>query len=382
MRAFPLLIIAAACGPLTPPGTVPKGLTCERIIAPSGSLETALAHTIRGDCVILPAGSYEGSFVLPEDVSLAASDGAAVTLTGGDPVLTVRGGNRSTVKGIRVVARTGVGIAIEPGPVRLWGVVVADSQKAAVTSSCTRPDCAQREVSLVDCELTGSAVGLRVEGARVVVEGGRIADQLGTSLSGGSGVVASGGANLSMKNVTIERNQNIGVLIDGATTRATLESCTVRDNLGRGVWAQGQVAPAGEATVTITGGELSANALMGVGARDASGLVLRDVTVQDTRALREPIDISTFEDIGDGVALFTGTTGALLENVIARGNPRAQLLADACGAGNKVTGGTVSGGLYRVVLQQTSAPVDVAAALVDDPGKQLLVRAAAVELAP
>ncbi|MDP1824157.1 MAG: right-handed parallel beta-helix repeat-containing protein [Archangium sp.] len=382
MRSFALLLLLTACGPLTPKGTAPQGLKCDRVLIPPVSLAETLATVQAGDCVILPSGTYEGSFVLPEDVSLAASDRAAVTLTGGDPVLTVRGGPRSIVQGIRVLASTGGGIAIEPGPVALIGVTVSGSQKSAVTSTCTRPDCDSREVVLTDCELTQSAVGLRSIGARVRVEGGRIAEQTGQSLSAGSGVVASAGARLTLHGVTIEGNQNIGVLIDGAATRATLDGCTVKDNLGRGVWAQGQTAAAGEATVTVSGGEVSGNALMGIGARDSTGLVIRDVTVQDTRAVREPIDISTFEEIGDGIALFTGTTSATIENVISRRNARAQLLADGCGQGVSVAGATVSGGRYRVVVQRTVVPIVVEPTLIDAPGADLAVRAGAIELAP
>lgn len=348
---------------------------------PSVSLQETLAAAGAGDCVILPSGEYEGSFVLPEDVSLAASDRAVVTLKGGDPVLTVRGGPRSLVQGIRIVSSTGGGIVIEPGPARMSGVVVS-SQKSAVTSTCTRADCESREVVLTDCELTQSSIGLRIVGAHVRVERGRIAEQKGKSLSGGSGVVASAGARLSLQEVTIESNENIGVLLDGAATRAALQDCTVKNNLGRGIWAQGQTAAVGEATVTVSGGEVSGNALVGIGARGSRGLVLRQVTVEDTRAVREPIDISHFEDIGDGIALFAGTTNATLDRVVSRRNARAQFLADACGEGVKVAGSTVSGGRYRVVLQRTSAPVEVESSLIDNPGADLAVRAGAIELSP
>lgn len=382
MRTLPLLLVMTACGPLTPKGTVPAGLMCDRIVIPPVSLAETLTTVRAGDCVILPSGTYEGSFVLPEDVSLAASDRAVVILTGGDPALTVRGGARSMVQGIRVVAGAGGGIAIEPGPARLSGVVVSQNQKSGVTSTCTREDCDSREVVLTDCELTQNAVGLRSVGALVRVEGGRIAEQTGQALSAGSGVVASAGAKLTLRGVTIENNENIGVLLDGAATRATLDGCTVKNNLGRGIWAQGQTAAAGEATVTVSGGEVSGNALMGIGARDSTGLVIREVTVQDTRAVREPIDISHFEEIGDGIALFTGTTGAKIENVISQRNARAQLIADGCGQGVTVAGATLSGGRYRAVLQRTLVPVDVDPTLIDSPGVDLAVRAGAIELSP
>ncbi len=381
MRSLPWLLLVS-CSPIMPfRPPPPQGLMCDRIVIPPGGLEASLKSATAGDCIILPSGTYSGTFVLPENVTLAASDGATVTLTGGDPVLTVKGGSRSIVRGLRIVGGSGSGIAIEPGPVQLISVAVTQSQKSAITATCSRPDCAEREIAMTDCEVTQSAVGLRILGARVSVQGGRIAEQLGTSLSSGSGVVASEGAALALRGVTIERNQNIGVLLDGAATRATVDSCTIRENSGRGLWAQGQTADAGVQTVTVTGGEISANSLMGIGARDTSGLVIRQTRILTTKAIRVPIDISTSEDIGDGIGLFTGTRAVTIEAVTAENNARAQVIADSAGLGVTVSG-TVSGGRFRVVVQRPVAPVMVEQALLDAPASELLVRAAAIGLAP
>ena len=381
MRSLPWLLLVS-CSPIMPfRPPPPQGLMCDRIVIPPGGLEASLKSATAGDCIILPSGTYSGTFVLPENVTLAASDGATVTLTGGDPVLTVKGGSRSIVRGLRIVGGSGSGIAIEPGPVQLISVAVTQSQKSAITATCSRPDCDEREIAMTDCEVTQSAVGLRILGARVSVQGGRIAEQLGTSLSSGSGVVASEGAALALRGVTIERNQNIGVLLDGAATRATVDSCTIRENSGRGLWAQGQTADAGVQTVTVTGGEISANSLMGIGARDTSGLVIRQTRILTTKAIRVPIDISTSEDIGDGIGLFTGTRAVTIEAVTAENNARAQVIADSAGLGVTVSG-TVSGGRFRVVVQRPVAPVMVEQALLDAPASELLVRAAAIGLAP
>lgn len=383
MRALLLLLLFVSCGPLTPPQTVrPRGLVCDRVAVPSSSLADTLGLASPGDCVILSAGTYSGPFTLPSDVSLAASAGAVVTLTGGDPVLTVMGGERTLVQGVRIVAGTGAGIAIDPGPARLIGVKVMQAGTSAVTSTCTRPDCENREVVLTDCELTQSAVGLRLKGAYARLEGGRLSEQLGKSLSAGSGLVASDGAHVMLTNVTIEGNENVGVLLDGAQTRASIESCAVKGNLGRGIWAQGQAADAGEATVTITGGEVSGNALVGIGARDNSGLVVKQVLVKDTFAVRVPIDIARFEDVGDGIGLFSGITNATLESVRLEGNARAQLLADSVGANVRVLAPTLSGGRFRAIVQRTSQPVQLDTALVDDAGVPLTVQSTRFDLLP
>lgn len=375
-------LLFLSCGPLSPPSAVPpQGLVCDRVLIPSHTLEETLALTVAGDCVILPAGTYSGSFVLPEDVSLAAATGAAVTLADGDPVLTVHGGARSLVQGLRIVAGEGGGIAIDPGPARLVGVKVTQAKKNAVSATCTRPDCAAREVVLTDCELSQSAVGLRVKGARVRVEGGRIAEQAGKSLSAGSGVVASEGASVTLAGVTVEGNENIGVLLDGAATRAALDACAVKNNQGRGIWAQGQSADAG-VTVSITGGEVSGNALVGIGARDAAGLFVKQVLVRDTAAVRVPIDIAHSEEVGDGIGLFSGTTAATLEEVTLQGNARAQLLADSFGANVKVLNSTLAGGRFRAVVQRSTQPLQLDAQLVDDAGVELTVQSTPITLLP
>jgi nitrous oxidase accessory protein NosD len=381
-RLLPLVLISVSCGPLTPPEAVrPEGLVCDRVAIPSSSLSDTLRLASPGDCIILPSGTYTGPFVLPADVSLAASAGAMVTLTGGDPVLTVEGGERSLVQGLRIVAGTGSGIAIDPGPAKLIGVKVMQASTNAITSTCDR-DCDTREVLMTDCELTENAVGIRLKGARVRIEGGRIADQKGRSLSSGSGLVASDGAHVTMSNVTIEGNENVGVLLDGAQTRASIDACAVKRNLGRGIWAQGQTADAGVATISITGGEVSGNSLVGIGARDASGLVVRQVLVKDTLAVRVPIDIARSEDVGDGIGLFSGTTNATLESVTLEGNARAQLLADAVGANVKVISPTLSGGKFRAVVQRSDQALQLDSTLVDDAGVPLLVQSTELDLLP
>lgn len=381
---LPCLVALAACGRLTPLPEVtrPAGLTCTRIVIPPVSLADSLAEARAGDCLVLPSGTYLGTFVLPEDVSIAASTGATVTLTGGDPVLTIRGGPKSVVQDLRIVADTGGGIVIEPGPAQLVGVKVTQAKAEALAVRCSTGDCGTREVTMRDCELTGGSTGLRVKGAQVHATGGRISGQQGTTLSSGSGVVASDGAVLVLDQVAIEDNQNIGVLLDGAATRARVTGCSVKRNHGRGLWAQGQAADAGEVTVDVSGGEFTENTLVGIGARDAVGLKVDGAQVRSTVAVRVPIDISHFEDVGDGVGLFSGAAAVTLKNLTLQDNARAQLLADSIGAGVTVENAQASGGRFRAVVQRTAAPIQLDSALLDDAGTTLVVDSSTVDLQP
>ncbi|MDX2014906.1 MAG: right-handed parallel beta-helix repeat-containing protein [Myxococcaceae bacterium] len=355
------------------------GLTCDRIVVPPVSLEESLRTANAGDCIILASGTYSGSFVVPSNVSLAASEGAMVTLTGGDPVLTVKGGKRSVVRGVRVVGGSGLGIAIDPGPAQLISVAVTQMQRSALSISCAEADCGEREVVLTDVELTEAPTGLRVDGAVVRMERGRVSAMRGTSLSSGSGVVATKGAVLALDGVAIEQNENVGVLLDGAATRATVQGCTLAENQGRGLWAQGQAGPG--ATVTVTGGEVRANGLVGIGVRDTEGLVVRDTRVVATKAVRVAIDFNRFDQVGDGIGLFSGTRAATLEGVVVADNARAQVLADAAGRDVSVRG-TFSGGRFRVVVQNATAAVTADPMALDQPAEPLVVRAAEVGLSP
>ena len=217
-------------------------------------------------------------------------------------------------------------------------------------------------------ELTGSAVGLFIAGARVRVEGGRIAEMTGTSLSDGSGVVVSSGGSVALNAVTVESNDNVGVLIDGAATSAALSDCTVKNNLGRGVWVQNVASDAG---VSVSGGELSGNSLVGLGALGSTGVSVKNVSVLDTQLRPVSIDISHMAQVGDGIGVF-GSHGVSLENVTLHDNARAQLMADHVDSTVTVAGGEMRGGQYRAVVQ-ASASSSVPSALIDDAGMPLTV---------
>lgn len=369
-----LLLGAVLCGcdSLTTQPVPPSGLVCDRILVASAKLSDTLSSARAGDCVVAAEGTYAGSFVLPQDVSLAAGEGAAVVLQGdgsAGPVLRVVGGPRSSVRNVRIASSGGTGIAIEPGPAALVGVTIGGAAKDALSATCTGADCGERPVTVEDCDLSASRTGLVASGAVVQMTRGRVADMSGPGLADGTGVVATGGAQLTLQGVTVEGNQNIGVLVDGAGTRATLEDCALRANQWSGLWVQGVV----DGGVTVRGGDVSQNRLVGIGVLQSQGVSVTGATVQDTQAVKVAVDISRFEDVGDGVGLFQGTRDVVLDTVTLRNNARAQLLVDQCGDAVRVTSPTLAGGLFRAVVQRTGASVDVPPQVVDVPGRVLTV---------
>jgi hypothetical protein len=371
--------VLAACGGLHSRPSIPSGLVCDGLLTPSGTLAETLSGARAGDCVILPAGTYTGAFVVPEDVSLAGSEGAAVVLSGDgskQPVLTIHGGPRSSVRNLKIATSAGDGIAIDPGPANLVGVTVTNAQQNALSSTCTQPDCDQRGVTLEDVDLLSSASGLHVVGSAVDVTRGHVSQMSGSRLADGSGVIATRGAHLSLHGVAITDNAQIGVLVDGAMTQASLEDCTVTGNVGRGVWVQGVT----DGGVSIARGLISANGLVGVGVRQSSAVTMTDVEVANTLLVPVPAGVNHNELAGDGVGLFSGASAVLLQGLNAHGNARAQLLADQCGDGNQVLAPQVAAvdGGYRVVIQRTSSVVQVPQSLVDTLDAGLVVESDAV----
>jgi Right handed beta helix region len=365
----------SACDGLTTGVKAPQGLVCERIKAAGQNLADALGGASPGDCIIAPEGTWTGSFVVPSDVSLAASEGERVVLRGdgsGNPVLRVLGGTRSNVRNVIVESSGGGGIAIDPGPANLVGVSISGTSKDALSASCTRLECTGENV-VQDSSITASATGVVVAKATLRLENSRVAGMAGTGLADGTGVVAFDGATLTMNNVTVEDNQAVGVLVDGAATRATLTDCAVKNNGSRGVWIQ----RVSTGSVSITGGVVSGNFLVGIGARDTANLTIADTQVLDTRAVRVQVNLSTREDVGDGIGLFSGVSSALVDNVLGQGNARAQILADGFGASVTVRSPNVSGGLYRIVSQRSTFALDAPTAVVDNPGRELFVEATA-----
>jgi hypothetical protein len=370
------LLVLAACDGLTTGVKAPQGLTCVRIKAAApDKLTEALAAAGDGDCVIAPEGTWVGSFTVPSNVSLAASEGERVVLRGDgsdNPVLRVMGGERTSVRNVVIDTSGGGGIAIDPGPAALIGVSISGTSKNALTATCTREDC-PGESSLEGSELTAAAAGVKVSKVALRIENSRIANIQGTALGDGNGVVAFDGAKLTMKSVQVENNGAIGVLVDGYTTSAALTDCTVAGNGSRGVWIQ----RATQGSVSITGGEVTNNALVGIGARDSANLSIVGTQIRSTRSVRVQVDLSTREDVGDGIGLFSGVHDAVIENVLSRDNARAQLLADGIGAKVSVRTPDVSGGLYRVVSQRSIFTLEAPPAVVDNPGKDLYVEASA-----
>jgi hypothetical protein len=107
--------------------------------------------------------------------------------------------------------------------------------------------------------------------------------------------------------------------------------------------------------------------------------VIDGARVEGTRETRVPIDIQRSESVGDGVALFAGSARATFTGLLLRNNFRAQALVDSGGEGLSLAG-TLEGGQYKAVVQNTVPAVTVPAAALDMPAAKLFVDPAALTL--
>lgn len=382
-----VLLFAAALGWLgcAPPPVLKlaPGAVCARTVTAgptAAALSDALTRAQSGTCVVATPGSYAAALSVPAGVTLGAEVGTTVEVTGGAasaPAVTLGAG--STLSGVHVVSAPGIGVSVVGAKASLVSVVVTGAHSAGVVCWCEE-DCLIADPSeMRDVVLTGNAVGLLVHGARVNVVGGSVSGSHSVALASGYGVVASNGAVLEMTSTVIEGNEELGMLIDGNQgTQATLQEVTVRNNLGRGIWAQDLAGTMVAPKLQLTSCTVEGNRLVGVGARASRGLQIQGGRVAGTvvgKAASETPGV--FVDVGDGVGLFANTADVRVDTVALDNNGRSQVLIDLGATGLVIQGGalTPQAGQLGVVVQHTTQAVVAPMVFTPMPGQELAVSA-------
>lgn len=353
-------------------GAPPAGVSCSSVAtaATSDAAKAAVASAAPGSCVVLTGASFAGPFEVRAGVSLVAEAGKRVTITGAAAGPTLTLGEGSLAAGLDVVDAGGVGIAVRAANARLSDVKVSGAKNAALAVLCNEsatPGCARGAVSIEGTSLEKSALGLWVSGAHVVMKGGRSGDHAAsTGIAGASGVVAVEGAKLELDGVTVEKNQGTGVLVDGATTVASIKNGTISENAERGVWAQRLAGTLDAPALRIEGTQISKNRITGVGGVAARGIIIVGGIVAKTVATPIATNLAGTEDVGDGVGLFDGSSDLKLDGVALEDNGRAAGVFDTLaprgiiivgGIGAKVTAG--GSGLKLVVQNSKDADVRI-----------------------
>jgi hypothetical protein len=338
-------------------------VTCSSSASAStdAELASALASAAPGSCV-LAKGTFAASVTVPAGVALASPGDARATFTGGadakTPAITLSEG--ATLADVDVIDAPGVGVAVRAGAAKVTGVHVSGAKNAALAIRCDGPACANGEVDLNDVTLTSSSLGLWASGAHVVWAGGRSAEHASTSLAAAFGVVVQDGARLDASNVTVEKNQGTGVLVDGASTRVSIADSTIQDNGERGLWAQRVSGTLDAPAVTIARTNLVRNKIVGVGSVEAHGIIIIGGRVAETVAAPVVTDLATTEQVGDGVGVFSGSTDLKIDGTLVEQNARAAGVVDGTN-GIIIIGGKVSAGAsgLKFVIQNVKGDVQI-----------------------
>ena len=374
------VISLAACGPASL--QLPAGVTCTKTSFPSfggSELSDALSRAGSGDCVVAAAGSYSAALSVPAGVNLTVESGRRVQLSS---TVTLAAG--ATLSAVEITSASGIGVFINHHA-QLTNVKVDRSSGPGIVAWCEddcRPD---PQISiLTDVEVTHSEVGLWARGTKVKVERSRFADCQGQSLGSGYGVVASNGATLEMNGTVIEGNREVGMLVDGALdTSATLTTVTVKNNLGRGIWAQGLTGTMLVPRLSLDTCTLDGNAIAGIGARMSTGIRMQGGRVSNTRLSPAQTTMpGVTVMVGDGVGVFEGTGQVAFSGVTLDSNARTQVLVDTGAIGLSVQGGTITAqtGQLGVVVQRTTATVDAPNIITPAAGMELPISAPSLAL--
>jgi hypothetical protein len=340
--------------------------------ADGAALTSALGSAQGGSCVLLTGSSYDvAAFDVPAGVTLTAPSGTRVTITQGPntpgvPVPLVSLGEGSGLVGVDVSHAQGVAIAVRAKNATITDVHVTNAANAAIAAICSDASCSSGTIALKDVVLSKSALGLWASGAHVVWNGGSSSEHASTSLAAAFGVVGQDGAKLELTNVTVEKNEGTGVLVDGAATTMSLTDSNVQDNGERGVWAQKVSGTIDAPAVTIKNTNLVRNKIVGVGSVEAHGIIIVGGRIAETVAAPVVTNLDTTEQIGDGVGIFSGTSDVKIDQALVEQNARAAGVVDGT-TGIIIVGGKISAGTsgLKFVVQNTSDTTDVQIADAD-----------------
>ncbi len=342
---------------LVPPGA---GITCTttRSAANDNEARAALAGAPTGTCVVLTAATYAGPLNVPVGVALVAQNGSRAKITGGtaqDAAVSLAEG--AQLSGLDVMDSVGVGIAIRAASALVNGVTVTGSKSAALGVLCKEaatPGCATGSVTLTNVVLEKSSLGLWVSGAHVVMKGGSSDNHASTSLSAAAGVIAQDGARLELDGVLVEKNQGVGILIDGPQTKASIKHAILNENGERGLWAQRVSGTLDTPAVRLDDCQVTKNKIVGVGAVESRGIIIVGGRIAETVASPLVTNLESTEQIGDGVVLF-GSGDFKLDGSIVESNARAAGIVDGSDRGIIIVGGKVSAGPLglKFVVQNT-----------------------------
>lgn len=376
LRFAPFLFVVscAACSSSSTdgggtPGTAPDDVACSSVVtaANEDQVQAAIDGAPKGACVVLTGSSYGAGteYTVKDGVTLVGGKGLR---PGVDRAIIVVGGK---VANLEVTNAAGVGIAVKGGTVH--DVKVTGAKSAAMTIT--------GEATLEDVVLEKSAMGIFAKGAKITMKGGRVAENGTSSLTSGAGIIVTDGTTLDLDGVTVEKNDGPGVVVDGRSSKLVAKNVKVLDNAAQGIWVQGAEGTLDAPAARVEQSEVARNKLVGVGALESRGIIVVGGRIAETRSAPAVTNLAKTADVGDGLGVFKGgdvrVTDATLE-----ANARAAGIIDGSDRGIIVVGGKVTAGPsnLKVVVQNTTAKVEIGADLRSETSEPLGVVAAKVQI--
>ncbi len=305
---------------------------------PYGSIAAAMAVATPGATVALGAGTFSEPVTLRPGVTLWGACVAQTFLTApaaANCAVVKTAGLGGRMKNLRLGGPC-VGVRVNPSgnTVALEGVVVDGAQGIGI--------------------LAGN--GASVTGHDVVVR----KTQLGPAGTGGRGLDAEYGAEISFTRVSLEDNREAALSASEAGTRVTLTDAVVRGTRARADGEMGYGASLiRQARLTLTRAVLEQNQQAGLNAAAQADVVLTDVLVRDT------LSSANLDDAGNGLVFEDGATATLTRCALLR-NRTLGLLARA-------TARVTASGLVVLDTATTSATGADGAGLEVESGARVVV---------
>ena len=378
----------------------------------AAELEAALDGASPGDTVRAASGTFRGTFVVLEGVSIdgagigstilesdgdaavvvleASSTGTAVrnvtVRSSGSAGVVARGPGAASLEHVRVESSRGIGVGGEDvGTFRLVDVTligpVTRDNVSSLPIDPTPADTATHGIVLVrvtTAEMlrvdihgyakfgalfvesgvtweTGDAsenvsTGMMAYGGSVTLDAVEVSRTIGAfTLIPPYNAVFAGGADVSSMGLVTSGGEGYGILHSDASGQHV--DLVSEDNTAAGLWVQSSAG----VSITGAGSRFANNSFAGVVALDSSDVTLSDASITATRLLRRVFGETSTVEVGDGIQLVRSVDAITLSNLSLDGNERAGLLVD-------LDGGDTSGiGITSVSADGTGAQLGVIA---------------------